>query len=173
MSILRKEEFSIAMLGLGGNLGDPVQSMKLALQALNLRNDCRIVGVSRLYRTPPLSKVSQAFFYNGCAALQTSLKPQQLLSICLDVERSLKRVRVEHWGPRTIDIDILTYGSCVIDLPTLQVPHPRMTDRGFVLMPLTDIAADLIVAGRAVSHWLSEVDVQGIEIIDNGNVWWR
>jgi 2-amino-4-hydroxy-6-hydroxymethyldihydropteridine diphosphokinase len=162
-----------ATLGLGGNIGDPMLAMASALQALDLRDDCRIVGVSRLYRTPPWGKIDQAFFYNACAAVETSLQPEQLLSVCLDVERGLKRVRLERWGPRTIDIDILTYGADVVDLPNLQIPHPRMTDRGFVLMPLADIAADLTIAARTVSDWLADADVQGIEVADEDSAWWR
>lgn len=173
MSILPEVEFATTTLGLGGNLGDPVRAMASALQALDLRDDCRIVGVSRLYRTPPWGKTDQAFFYNACAAIETSLPPEQLLSVCLDVERGLKRVRLERWGPRTIDIDVLTYGADIVDLPNLQIPHPRMTDRGFVLMPLADIAADLAISGRTVLEWLVDADVQGIEIADDDGGWWR
>jgi 2-amino-4-hydroxy-6-hydroxymethyldihydropteridine diphosphokinase len=165
-------EFVRATLGLGGNLADPVQAMASALRALDLRADCRVTDVSRLYRTPPWGKTDQAFFYNACAALETTLAPAELLAVCLDIERGLKRVRIERWGPRTIDIDILTYGTVTIDAPNLQIPHPRMTERGFVLMPLADIAAGSMVGERSVAEWLSAVDISGIEIADENRGWW-
>ncbi|MDE1992901.1 MAG: 2-amino-4-hydroxy-6-hydroxymethyldihydropteridine diphosphokinase, partial [Rhizobiaceae bacterium] len=115
----------------------------------------------------------QSFFYNSCAAIDTTLAPEALLNLCLDIERDMKRVRIERWGPRTIDIDILTYGNLDQVEPLLTIPHPRMTERGFVLMPLADFAADLVVRGRSVADWLVEADVQGIEVADQDRDWWR
>lgn len=162
-----------ATLGLGGNLDSPVRAMALALQTLDARDDCRVAAVSRVYRTPPWGKTDQSFFYNSCAAVDTTLSPEALLDVCLDIEREMKRVRVERWGPRTIDIDVLTYGDIEQVEPLLTIPHPRMTERGFVIMPLADIAADLVVNGQTVKDWLSTVDVQGIEIADENREWWR
>ncbi|MBB3607722.1 2-amino-4-hydroxy-6-hydroxymethyldihydropteridine diphosphokinase [Rhizobium sp. BK602] len=162
-----------ATLGLGGNLDNPVRAMALALRMLDQRADCRVAEVSRLYRTPPWGKTDQSFFYNSCAAIDTTLAPEALLDVCLDIEREMKRVRLERWGPRTIDIDILTYGDVERIEPLLTIPHPRMTERGFVLMPLADFAVDLVVKGRKVGDWLSAVDVQGIEIADESRDWWR
>jgi 2-amino-4-hydroxy-6-hydroxymethyldihydropteridine diphosphokinase len=85
----------------------------------------------------------------------------------------MKRERIERWGPRTLDIDVLTYGDVIQDAPRLELPHPRMTDRGFVLMPLADIAPGLLVRGRAVSDWLDDAEVTGIEVADNNRDWWR
>ncbi len=132
-----------------------------------------MVAVSRLYRTPPWGKTDQSFFYNACAILDTRLDPEALLTLCLEIEREMKRVRNERWGPRTIDIDILTYGEVEKSLPSLELPHPRMTERGFVLMPLADIAADLSVGGRTVAEWLKDADVAGIEVADESGDWWR
>ncbi|MDH4440909.1 MAG: 2-amino-4-hydroxy-6-hydroxymethyldihydropteridine diphosphokinase, partial [Rhizobium sp.] len=129
--------------------------------------------VSRLYRTPPWGKTDQADFYNCCAAVETQLAPQALLSACLDIERDMKRVRIERWGPRTIDIDILTYGSVVVEVDNLTIPHPRMTQRAFVLMPLADFADDLIISGRPVSQWLKDVDGEGIAVANENRAWWR
>lgn len=162
-----------ATLGLGGNLDSPVRAMALALQTLDARDDCRVAAVSRVYRTPPWGKTDQSFFYNSCAAVDTTLSPEALLDVCLDIEREMKRVRLERWGPRTIDIDVLTYGDIEQIEPLLTIPHPRMTERGFVIMPLADIAADLVVNGQTVKDWLSTVDVQGIEIADENREWWR
>lgn len=173
MSTLPESGAVSATLGLGGNIDDPVHAMAAALRALDERADCRIIGVSRLYRTPPWGKTDQAFFYNSCAALETTLPAPELLSLCLDIERNLKRVRIERWGPRTIDIDILTYGDQTIDRPDLHVPHPRMTERGFVLMPLADIAPAMLVGNRSVEAWLSSADVRGIEVADADSGWWH
>ncbi|MGG6895729.1 2-amino-4-hydroxy-6-hydroxymethyldihydropteridine diphosphokinase [Rhizobium sp. BR 315] len=162
-----------ATLGLGGNLDNPVRAMALALRALDARDDCQVVSVSRLYRTPPWGKTDQSFFYNSCAAVDTTLAPEALLDVCLDIERQMKRIRIERWGPRTIDIDILTYSDLEQVEPLLSIPHPRMTERGFVLMPLADFAGDLIVKGRSVKDWLHDVDVEGIEIADTSQDWWR
>ncbi|PDT25637.1 2-amino-4-hydroxy-6-hydroxymethyldihydropteridine diphosphokinase [Rhizobium hidalgonense] len=161
-----------ATLGLGGNIGDPVKAMAAALQRLDGRGDCRVTAVSRLYRTPPWGKTDQSFFFNACAAVETRLAPEALLDVCLSIEREMKRERIERWGPRTLDIDVLTYGDVIQEAPRLELPHPRMTDRGFVLMPLADIAPGLLVKGRAVSDWLSGADVAGIEIADNSRDWW-
>lgn len=147
--------------------------MATALRALDAHGDCRVVAVSRLYRTPPWGKTDQSFFFNACALVDTRLKPEELLTLCLEIEREMKRVRSERWGPRTIDIDILTYGEVEKSLPALELPHPRMTERGFVLMPLADIAADLSIRARTVAEWLKNADVAGIEIADESGDWWR
>ncbi len=146
--------------------------MAAALRRLNGRDDCRVTAVSRLYRTPPWGKTDQSFFFNACAAVETRLEPEALLDVCLSIEREMKRERIERWGPRTLDIDVLTYGDVIQDAPRLELPHPRMTDRGFVLMPLADIAPDLRVRGRMVSDWLSNAEVTGIEIADDSRDWW-
>ncbi|MCA1493582.1 2-amino-4-hydroxy-6-hydroxymethyldihydropteridine diphosphokinase [Ensifer sp. NBAIM29] len=162
-----------AALGLGGNLGDPRGAMAEALTALNRRQDCRITAVSRLYRTPPWGKTDQDWFFNACAEVETTLDPETLLETCLEIERRMKRVRKERWGPRTIDIDLLTFEGARSTSDTLELPHPRMTERGFVLMPLADFAADLEVQGRTVREWLADADVQGIEVADDSATWWR
>ena len=173
MSILPEAAAVRTTLGLGGNLDNPVHAMALALRMLDARADCRVISVSRLYRTPPWGKTDQSFFYNSCAAVSTTLAPEALLDVCLDIERQMKRVRAERWGPRTIDIDVLTYGDLEQAEPLLTIPHPRMVERGFVLMPLADFAADFVVNGRTVGDWLRDVDVEGIEVADESRDWWR
>lgn len=147
--------------------------MAEALRALDARSDCRVVAVSRLYRTPPWGKTDQDWFFNACAEVETTLDPEALLAACLDIERAMKRVRMERWGPRTIDIDLLTFGDLNRASATLTLPHPRMTERGFVLKPLADFAADLAVEGRTVIEWLGRADVTGIEVADESVEWWR
>lgn len=163
---------TIATLGLGGNIGDPPAAMAQALAAFATHPDCRLMAVSALYSTPPWGKVDQADFYNCCAMIETNLQPEALLDLCLDIERSMKRVRIERWGPRTIDIDVLTYGDTKIVTDRIEVPHPRMTGRAFVLMPLADIAPDLVIDGRRVSEWLADADKEGIRLANEKREWW-
>jgi 2-amino-4-hydroxy-6-hydroxymethyldihydropteridine diphosphokinase len=147
--------------------------MGQALRQIDQRGDCRIVAVSRLFVTPPWGKTDQADFFNCCALVETSLEPEPLLDLCLDIERKMKRVRIERWGPRTIDIDVLTYDEQAQKTERLELPHPRMTERGFVVMPLADIAPDLMVRGRAVREWLTEIDLAGISVARDDRDWWR
>jgi len=161
-----------AALGLGGNLGDPPATMARALRLLNERRDTKVIGVSRLFRTPPWGKTDQAWFYNACAIVETALAPQPLLEACLTIERQLKRVREERWGPRTIDIDVLTHGDFTSKEPVLTVPHPRMTERGFVMVPLADIAPELTVEGRTIKDWTERADTAGIEPVSVDGTWW-
>ena len=167
------EVFRKATLGLGGNIGDPVQAMVEALRALDARPDSRVLAVSRLYRTPPWGKTDQDWFFNACALVETTLAPEALLDTCLDIERVMKRERKERWGPRTIDIDVLTFEGVEQSGGRLELPHPRMTARGFVLMPLADVAPMLEVGGRAVADWLRDADITGIEPANAGPDWWK
>lgn len=161
-----------AYLGLGGNIGDPVAAMAEALRAFAGRSDCSVLAVSRLYRTPPWGKTDQDWFFNAAAAIQTTLAPHALLDLCLEIERSMKRVRVERWGPRTIDLDVLAYDDITLSDERLTIPHPRMKDRAFVLMPLVDLTPGLRLEGRTIEAWLEDVDKSGIEIADSDPKWW-
>ena len=167
------ESYRRAAFGLGGNIGDPVRAMAEALRALDARDDCRVTAVSRLYRPPPWGKTDQDWFFNACALVETTLAPEPLLDTCLAIERDMKRERKERWGPRTIDIDVLTYDGVAQSGGRLELPHPRMTGRGFVLMPLADVAPDLAVEGRTVASWLEDADVAGIEPASAGPEWWK
>ncbi|MER9866668.1 2-amino-4-hydroxy-6-hydroxymethyldihydropteridine diphosphokinase [Mesorhizobium sp. M0136] len=160
-------------LSLGGNLGDPARSMAAALGILGANESMRVVAVSSLYRTPPWGKLDQPDFLNAAAEISTALAPRELLDLCLDAERKLKRVREERWGPRLIDIDILVFGDRVIHETGLEVPHPRMLERAFVLAPLAEIAPELVVAGKSVSERLAAVDTSGIERLPSGRDWWK
>lgn len=164
---------SRVFLSLGGNLGDPQKSMAAALGALDAHAHVRVSGVSSLYRTPPWGKLDQPDFLNAAAELSTSLRPQQLLELCLETERKLKRVREERWGPRLIDIDILTFGDRIIQETGLEVPHPRMLDRAFVLAPLAELAPGLDIDGQPIEERLARVDTAGIERLASGRDWWR
>lgn len=173
MSISPDPVGHIAALGLGGNLGDPPAAMAKALRELDKRGDCAVMAVSRLYSTPPWGKTDQADFFNCCALVETQLHPEALLDLCLSIERDMKRVRGERWGPRTIDIDVLTYGDLETKTERLELPHPRMTERGFVILPLADIAADLRVRGKTVLAWIETADIRGISVANESRDWWR
>lgn len=162
-----------AFLGLGGNLGDPAAAMAAALRALDGHAGVSVAAVSSLYRTPPWGVTDQPDFLNAVAAVDTRLSARQLLDLCLEVERGLKRVRGERWGPRVIDIDILLFGDERVDEEGLQLPHPRMTGRAFVLVPLAEIAPDLRIGGKSAVEHLAALDAGGIERLPGGREWWR
>lgn len=162
-----------AFLGLGGNLGDPAAAMGAALRFVDSSQDADVVAVSSLYRTPPWGMTDQPDFINAAAELSTSLEPRALLDLCLEAERRLKRVRAERWGPRPIDIDVLVFADRRLRQPGLEIPHPRMLERAFVLVPLAEIAPDLLLGGRSVAEHLSTIDRAGIEQLGYGRDWWR
>lgn len=159
-------------LGLGGNLGDPPATMARALHLLGRYDAIRIEAVSRLYRTPPWGKTDQNWFYNCCALVEARLEPRAMLSACLGIEKQLKRKRQERWGPRLIDIDVLTFGQAVVDEDGLTIPHPHMHERAFVLVPLREIAPDLEIFGQSVSQWAENSDDAGIEAVSADGDWW-
>ncbi|TCP90748.1 2-amino-4-hydroxy-6-hydroxymethyldihydropteridine diphosphokinase [Rhizobium sp. PP-CC-2G-626] len=161
-----------AAIGLGGNIGDAAAAIAEALMRLDAHADVTVLAVSSLYRTPPWGKTDQDWFFNACAVVQTTREPVALLEACLDVEKAMKRQRLERWGPRTIDLDVLTYDRIAMETAALTLPHPRMTERGFVLLPLAEILPDHIVAGRSVAQWAETADAAGIEMVDGREDWW-
>jgi 2-amino-4-hydroxy-6-hydroxymethyldihydropteridine diphosphokinase len=132
-------------LSLGSNIGDRLAFLLDALQRLRQTKDIYLESVSSVYETAPVGIKEQRAFLNMALGGATSLDPRDLLNVILDIERDLGRERDIRWGPRTIDIDILTFGDNVISKPELQVPHPRMKERAFVLIPLAEIAPNLSV----------------------------
>ena len=134
-----------AYVGLGSNLGEREATLWKALEGLGATERIEVVAVSSFRETDPVGVVDQPRFVNAAAALETSLPPRELLERLLDVERSLGRDRAveERWGPRTVDLDLLLYGGESIDEPGLEVPHPRLAERAFVLEPLLELDPDL------------------------------
>ena len=126
-------------LGLGSNVGDREANLRAALRGLEARG-FRVTALSSLYLTEPVDAPPQEWFLNAVAGGETALSPEALLRACLDTERALGRVRDVPRGPRTIDLDLLLYGDEVRDTPGLTLPHPRMHERRFVLVPLVEIA---------------------------------
>lgn len=151
-----------AVLGFGGNLGDPRELFAAALRRLAANSDIRIEAVSSLYETPPWGKTDQPAFLNAAARVETALTPRGLLATILGVERALGRSRGERWGPRSIDIDILLYGKEAVDEPGLRIPHRHLHERAFALAPLLEIAPDAALAGRPAAEWLARADRSGM-----------
>jgi 2-amino-4-hydroxy-6-hydroxymethyldihydropteridine diphosphokinase len=133
------------ILGLGSNLGEREKNIIAAIEALKRHPDIVIDKVSALYETEPVGVKEQPGFLNAVVSIKTQLPPLELLEICLGVERDLGRIRKERWGPRNIDIDILLYDDMTVELDRLILPHPRLHERHFVLVPLQEIAADVPV----------------------------
>ena len=152
----------IAYLGLGGNLGDRLAALTEALALLDAAPGMRRIACSSVYETAPWGVTDQPRFLNLVAGFETTLSPADLLATCQSVESTVGRTATYRWGPRLIDVDILLYGDQVVDSsePDLQIPHPRMTQRAFVLVPLAEIAPDLAVPpqGDTVRQLLYEVD---------------
>jgi 2-amino-4-hydroxy-6-hydroxymethyldihydropteridine diphosphokinase len=129
----------VAFLGLGSNLGDRHAALQRAADLLAGEPGVRLTRSSRVWETDPVGGPPQPDFLNAVVRAETDLEPAGLLAACQRVEAALGRVRAERWGPRTIDVDVLLYGAKAIDTPDLTVPHPRMVERAFVLMPLLEI----------------------------------
>jgi len=143
-----------AYVSLGSNLGDREATIRAAVAALP-----GVVAMSELRETEPVGLVDQPPFLNGVARLETELSARELLEALLAVERQLGRERRERWGPRTIDLDLLLYGSEMLEEPGLTVPHPRLHERRFALEPLAELAPSLVVPGRGrVDDLLAELD---------------
>jgi 2-amino-4-hydroxy-6-hydroxymethyldihydropteridine diphosphokinase len=138
-----------AYVGLGSNLGDREATIRRAVELLEAAAGLEVVAVSSFRETDPVGYEDQPRFLNGAAALRTELAPRALLEQLQDVERQLGRDRsCPRFGPRTIDLDLLLYGDETVDEPGLQVPHPRLADRRFVLEPLAELDEGLEVPGR-------------------------
>lgn len=133
-----------AYLGLGSNIGNRYKQLMQAIDILDHFDGIKVTQVSPIYETAPVGYTEQPQFLNLCVEINTQLIPRELLNCCLETEKQLHRVREVRWGPRTLDVDILLYGDDIIELDQLTIPHPRMTERAFVLIPLNDIASTKI-----------------------------
>lgn len=133
---------STIYLSLGSNIGDRRQQLTDAVRLL--REQAQVKKVSSVYETAPVGGVEQDDFYNICVELESDQTPEEVLAMCQSIERQLNRVRKIHWGPRTIDLDILMIDDDIIEREDLKVPHPYMLERGFVLIPLAEIAPEAV-----------------------------
>lgn len=148
--------FNIAYIGLGSNLGDKEANIKKALALLAASPGVRVKRVASFYRTAPVGYTDQGWFTNTVAELETSLQPHELLSLLLDIEKRIGRVRTIRWGPRTVDLDLLLFGSEEMNSPDLVLPHPRMGERAFVMAPLAELDPDIMIAGWGTAKELAE-----------------
>jgi 2-amino-4-hydroxy-6-hydroxymethyldihydropteridine diphosphokinase len=157
-------------VGLGANLGDARAAVAQAVDALAALPQTRLVAVSPLYRSAPVDAEGPDFV-NAVAELRTGLAPRDLLSALQAIEHAHGRERPHRHAPRTLDLDLLLYGQRVVEEPGLVVPHPRLHERAFVLVPLADIAADFIhpVLGKTIAELLAQADVKGIERYETGD----
>jgi 2-amino-4-hydroxy-6-hydroxymethyldihydropteridine diphosphokinase len=158
-----------AYIGLGSNLGDRLGYLQSAVDRLHETTGIRVTRVSRVYETAPVGVTEQPDFLNLVAELRTTLSAEAILDVLLSVERSLRRVRLVRWGPRTIDLDLLLYGEETINRPSLIVPHPRMTERAFVLVPLGELAGNHRIPGTdaTVGEWIARLPAEeGIRLYE-------
>jgi 2-amino-4-hydroxy-6-hydroxymethyldihydropteridine diphosphokinase len=154
----------LTFLALGTNLGDRLANLRAALTALSSAPGIRLLGQSRIYETPAWGYEDQPPFFNMVVRAETDLEPAALLAHLKNIERDLGRTPTFHWGPRLIDIDILFYDDLVLNTPGLAIPHPRLHERAFVLVPLADLAPDLVhpVLHRTIAELLASLDVSAI-----------
>lgn len=152
---------ALAYIGLGSNLADPVAQLTQAFTELEQIPSTYLLQPSSLYRSAPVGPQDQPPFINAVALLSTELEPLELLDALQAIEQAHQRVRIQHWGPRTLDLDLLLYDQRQIEHPRLIVPHPYMTQRGFVLVPLEEIAPLLALpSGETVTELLAALPEQ-------------
>lgn len=153
-------------IGLGSNLDAPLAQLKSALEHLQQHGDVHNIQCSRLYSSKPVGPQDQPDYINAVACFETPLDGLATLDLLQSIEQAHRRVRERHWGPRTLDLDILLFNQEVIDLPRLTVPHPFMLDRGFVIRPLLDLAPELLLHnGKTVAEHVSQLDTSDLVTI--------
>jgi 2-amino-4-hydroxy-6-hydroxymethyldihydropteridine diphosphokinase len=150
-------------IGLGSNLGNSRGLLDLAVKSLGDHPQIEVIQVANYYYTKPIGP-PQPDYLNSAVTIGTSLSPWELLVVLQSIENNSGRERQVHWGARTLDLDLLLYGCWHINTSSLQVPHPYMADRGFVLVPLAEIAGDWWCGGKSVQDLCSVVDRVGVEI---------
>lgn len=151
-------------IALGSNLGNSVSILQGAVTELHSHPQVRATACSSVYTTAPVGP-PQPDYVNACLLLETELSPEELLRLMLRVEMQFGRVRRERWGPRLLDLDLLLYGDLVLTLPELQIPHPRMHERAFVLVPLSEIASDWTdpISGKTIGQIAAGVSHEGVK----------
>ena len=160
-------EVQVAYVALGSNLQHPAAQVRAGFEDLDHLPATRLMRRSSLYRTTPVGKLDQPDFVNAVACIETGLEPRMLLQALLDIEARHARVRRERNGPRTLDLDLLLFGERRIEMPGLTVPHPRMHERAFVLVPLAEIAPDAEVPGKGrVADLLAALDPEPVARLD-------
>ena len=152
-----------ATVGLGSNLGDRLANLQFAIDSLNGTVGTQVHSISPVYETDPVGGPAQEDYLNAVAVLKTILSPEQLLDATQQIELSAHRERNEHWGPRTLDLDLLAMDDLTLNSQSLVLPHPRAHERGFVLLPWSTLDPNFIIPGhRSVAELLAEVDLSGV-----------
>lgn len=155
-----------AVIALGSNIGDKFANMAKAMEHLDGHSEIKVLKRSRNFKTPPWGKTDQDWFANAVITIATALSPHDLLHVCQAIEKDLGRVVVEKWGPRVIDLDILVYQDVELTDDRLVLPHPYITERGFVLAPFADVAPNYQLKGQSIRRWLASADCTGIEAVE-------
>ncbi|WP_447530071.1 2-amino-4-hydroxy-6-hydroxymethyldihydropteridine diphosphokinase [Vreelandella sp. TE19] len=160
---------SLAYIGIGSNIEEPLAQVRRAIVELGELPLTRVSGVSSLYASRPVGPQDQPDFVNAVVALDTALSPLALLDQLQGLEQRHRRRRLRHWGPRTLDLDILLFGEQRIEQPRLSVPHPHMHERAFVLMPLNELDAAITLHDQPARHWLERIENPGIQrLVEDG-----
>ena len=157
-----------AVLGIGGNIGNVLENIETVNSAVELLPETKIINRSSIYKTPPWGVTDQPDFFNQCLLIDTYLSPNALLGACLGIEATIGRIRKERWRERIIDIDLILYENIKIESKELTIPHPRMMERAFVLIPLNEILCKNNVFGLDLKKILNEIDCTGIEKAKKG-----
>jgi len=166
----QSQPYVLAALALGSNLGDSQAILETAIAQLAVISGIELKSTSSWYKTKAVGP-PQPDYINGCATLQVAMTPQLLLDTLLAIEQKFGRVRQERWGPRSLDLDLLLYDQLILDTPNLQIPHPRMRERAFVLVPLAEIAPDWIdpVSGCAIKQLVKDVDCSDVHLLKSNS----
>ncbi|MDZ8051310.1 MAG: 2-amino-4-hydroxy-6-hydroxymethyldihydropteridine diphosphokinase [Aulosira sp. ZfuVER01] len=156
----------IAAIALGSNMGNSQEILEAAIVTLAKTPGIVLEAQSHLYKTKAVGP-PQPDYLNGCVIVKISMLPQLLLENLLAIEQKFGRVRQERWGPRTLDLDLLLYDDLIIDTPTLQIPHPRMRERAFVLVPLAEIAPNWVepISGCVIKDLVKDVDCSDVNLL--------
>jgi 2-amino-4-hydroxy-6-hydroxymethyldihydropteridine diphosphokinase len=154
-----------ALIALGGNVGDVRATFRKAIANICGMTQAAVLGRSSDYMTPPWGGVEQDPFINACIEIDTPLDPHALLFTLQKIETKFgrDRTREQRWGPRTLDLDLIAYDDVSLDKPELTLPHPRLFERAFVLVPLAEISPDRIIGGRSIASALAALSTEGIQ----------
>ena len=159
-----------AYLGLGTNMGDKQAYLKEACKIISDNTNINIVKISKIYKTKAWGYTNQDDFLNICIEVDTNLSPEELLEVCHEVENKLNRVRVIRWGPRTIDVDILFFNNIISTDENLTLPHPRIKERAFVLIPLMDLNKELVIDNKTISYYLSNLEKEELKQVEEVDI---
>lgn len=162
---MNNPEAARVFIGIGSNLENPLQQLKAATIALREIPNTRLLGISNIYQTAPIGPAGQPDYTNAAALLESQLTPEALLDELQRIELDQGRIRKERWGPRTLDLDIILYAGMTIRTARLTVPHTEMENRNFVLIPLMDLAPDLVLPnGKSLASVTEKAGNEGIKL---------